>query len=229
MPFTKHKDGDYIELHWEYSDPDAYYVRGHVDEPTFRAAIESHEGRDIFYGVDTLTLRHAFAFWSMEGGPDVDRVLRECPRRAGAFKVTVWDVETREKRDQALLAALGAKVMHRTLILHSDVQHKRTSWPWPFEPPRPHSAPLSDWRDTAHIARYSPDNLNKSDAMHLAGIADAYATLVTHPVASVRDTMHELRLCYVLWCRGVLKDETPIAPAPAPPEDSWLWHGERKR
>jgi hypothetical protein len=59
-----------------------------------------------------------------------------------------------------------------------------TTWPWPFFP---------DYHDhPAHRARYSPERLTKEDAMYLAGVHDAYSTLITHPSRSVRETLHVL-------------------------------------
>jgi hypothetical protein len=74
------------------------------------------------------------------------------------------------------------KIAHRHIRLSEGADG--TTWPWPFN---------DDYHNTpAHRARYSPDSLTREDAMHLAGIADAYATLITHPCRSVRETLHVL-------------------------------------
>ena len=58
-----------------------------------------------------------------------------------------------------------------------------TTWPWPFG--GPHESPA--WK-----ARYAPNTLTAADAMELAGMADAYAVLITHSVRGVRETLHVL-------------------------------------
>ena len=61
-----------------------------------------------------------------------------------------------------------------------------TTWPWPFE----------QERDVAWLARYSMGQLMQTDCYHLAGIANAYSTLITHPARSVRETLHVLARIY---------------------------------
>ena len=235
MPYNKYEDGEYIALYWEYGDPDVHYVRGHVDQATFRAALESYHGDIFFYGdPPELELRHAYAFWALSGHDgygNVDRQLKECQRRRGAFKVTALDVPSEAERDAKKLAALGAKVSHRHLRLKSGADSTTwpwagadsTTWPWPWS-----KGPFNDRFSPAHKARYAPHTLTPADAMELAGIADAYTTLITHPCNSVRERMHELHVAYDLWCRGALSDSTPTLvpddgaradPTPGPNDD----------
>lgn len=66
-----------------------------------------------------------------------------------------------------------------------------TTWPWPF---------LRDDDDgPAWKARYAPDKLTPSDLMELASIADAYRTLITHPVRSVRENIFVLHRAWKMW------------------------------
>jgi hypothetical protein len=62
-----------------------------------------------------------------------------------------------------------------------------TTWPWPF---------TGEHQDAAWRARYAPGTLTKDDAMALAGIADAYSTLITHPARSLREKVHVLHRIY---------------------------------
>lgn len=91
MPWTTYDEGEFINLYWD-SDPDVYYVRGHVDETAFRTALAAWHG-DSFCGPEPLKLRHAYAFWSCEGS-EHDRVLRECQKRRGAFTITAMDADS---------------------------------------------------------------------------------------------------------------------------------------
>jgi hypothetical protein len=187
---ARYKDGEFIELHWEYGDPDVYYVRGDT----------------FFYGdPDKLDLRHAYAFWAMDGNADIDSVLRECARRPGAFKVTAMDVPTELERGKKQLERLDARVFHRHIRLKSGADG--TTWPWPWTT-GPFSGSDLEPESAAHKARYAPHTLTPRDAMELASIADAYTTLITHPCQSVRDRLKELHVAYELWCRGILSDSS---------------------
>ena len=227
---AKSREGEFVELYWEYGEPEAYYVYGHVDEATFRQALTVYYGDGFFHDVEPddleLKLRHVYAFHSREGEKmsGVDSVLRECPRRRGAMAMTVWEPPPPAERAKAMIARLGAKVMHRHIRFSRPTEHNPndgTTWPWPFwQPPqngllgRDHE-PVS----AAHKARYSPHTLTPRDAMELAGIADAYTSLITHPARSVRETLHDLHRAYGLWSEGWLRDESPapaVAPATAP-------------
>jgi hypothetical protein len=86
--------GEYLALHWEYSEPEAFYVRGHVDSTAFRSAMEAYFGARNPCGA-SFVIRHAHAWWACEGNDgygNANRVLRECSGDArGAFAVTVMD------------------------------------------------------------------------------------------------------------------------------------------
>ena len=71
-------------------------------------------------------------------------------------------------------------------VIRLDEGANGTTWPWPFE----------QERDVAHLARYSMSRLTQTDCYHLASIANCYSTLVTHPVRSVRETLHVLARIY---------------------------------
>ena len=77
------------------------------------------------------------------------------------------------------------RIAHRHIRLSSGADG--TTWPWPFD--GEHQSPA--WK-----ARYEPNTLTPADAMELAGIADAYATLVSHPSRGVRETLHVLHRIY---------------------------------
>jgi hypothetical protein len=63
-----------------------------------------------------------------------------------------------------------------------------TTWPFPF--------PNDRFRPPAWKARFAPHTLTPTDAMELAGYADAYATLISHPVRAVAETIFDLRRVY---------------------------------
>ena len=104
-PGKKNRDGEYICLIWECGTPDAYYVRGHVDEDAAIATLEM-EGEMLDGKLENGDThgkpRHAYARWSVQGdAPDgCNRVLREysSPGR-GRFKVTVFDTGIFAKKD----------------------------------------------------------------------------------------------------------------------------------
>jgi hypothetical protein len=77
------------------------------------------------------------------------------------------------------------RISHRHIRLGSGPD--TTVWPWPFDSERDSAA----WK-----ARYAPDRLTRDDLFELAGIADAYSTLVTHPARSVRERLHVLHRIY---------------------------------
>ena len=65
-----------------------------------------------------------------------------------------------------------------------------TTWPWPF------NKQGDDQDSPAWKARYAPQALTRSDLLELDEIAHAYSTLITHPVRSVAERIHELRAVY---------------------------------
>lgn len=77
------------------------------------------------------------------------------------------------------------RIQHGIIRLNGDGTDG-TTWPWPFE----------QERDVAHLARYNMAQLTQTDCFHLASIADCYSTLITHPVRSVRETLHVLARIY---------------------------------
>lgn len=93
--------GEYISLHWEYGEPNAYYVRGHVDVTTFRSALVACFGEKA-PGSAKPVIRHAHAWWAFEGNDgygNANRVLRECGGNArGCFPVTVMDAAQAQER-----------------------------------------------------------------------------------------------------------------------------------
>lgn len=93
----KNRDCEYMNLIWEYGNPDAYYIRGHIDEAKAVGVLEEQgimlDGK-LENGDAVGKSRHAYARWSVQGdAPEgCTRVLREYkePGR-GRFKVTVFD------------------------------------------------------------------------------------------------------------------------------------------
>ena len=106
------EEGEMIQLNWEGSTPEAFFVRGHVPPKDFMLELEDQEvmetgfsrlievegGREWVYQDAVLILgpiMHRYARWSMEPGDDGDghQVLRDYkdPGR-GRFKVTMVDV-----------------------------------------------------------------------------------------------------------------------------------------
>ena len=71
------------------------------------------------------------------------------------------------------------KIANRVIRLNEGADG--TTWPWPFRDDDSHTAA---WK-----ARYTPAQLTQTDLFELASIADAYTTLITHPVGAVRATM----------------------------------------
>ena len=88
------------------------------------------------------------------------------------------------------MKALVFRVAHRHIRLGEGSD--ATTWPFPFEKSDLH-------QDAAWKARYAPETLTKAEAMELAGIANAYMTLVTHPCRSVRARMHEIHRAWKRW------------------------------
>jgi hypothetical protein len=78
------------------------------------------------------------------------------------------------------------RIMGRVIRIGEINSPEATAWPWPFDADR----------DSAWKARYHPEQLTPSDAMDLAGIADAYSTLITHPSRSLRERVH---LLHRIW------------------------------
>jgi hypothetical protein len=76
------------------------------------------------------------------------------------------------------------RIAHRCLRLRSGADG--TTWPWPF----------GVHQDAAWKARYAPATLTQTDMFELASIADAYATLITHPAAGVRANLTTLHRIY---------------------------------
>jgi hypothetical protein len=87
------------------------------------------------------------------------------------------------------------RISHRHIRLDSGPD--ATTWPWPFNGEHDSAA----WK-----ARYAPDRLTRDDLYELAGIANAYSTLITHPARSVRERLHVLHRIY-----AEQPDETAIA------------------
>lgn len=77
---------------------------------------------------------------------------------------------------------LDYKIADRHLRLRSGTDG--TTWPWPFG---------GEHQDAAWKARYAPQTLTPRDAMELAGIADAYSSMITHPARGVAETIFDLR------------------------------------
>jgi hypothetical protein len=77
----------------------------------------------------------------------------------------------------------------RVIRVHALGSAESTAWPWPFSVDKDGNDAHDD---AAHRARYAPHLLTKADAMELAGIADAYKTLITHPASSMRDMVRTL-------------------------------------
>lgn len=106
--------GEMIQLNWEGSTPESFFVRGHVSPKDFMLELEDQEvmetGFERFVKGDRIDngewvwqdavlilgpVMHRYARWSMEPGPfsDAQHVLRDYkdPGR-GRFKVTMADV-----------------------------------------------------------------------------------------------------------------------------------------
>ncbi len=82
------RDGQFIELHWEY-EPSVYYVRGHVTPEQFKAAIEPFLGDQVQEDLDVSKAEHGYARWVPTPHGDVDYVIRdEAERKRGCFAVT---------------------------------------------------------------------------------------------------------------------------------------------
>lgn len=86
------------------------------------------------------------------------------------------------------------EVAHRHIRLYR-ASGEATTFPWPFDLGDDHV-------DAAHVARYSPERLTKAQAMELASIADAYKTLITHPVRSVAEQIFDLRRAFTAECKA---------------------------
>lgn len=83
--------GEFIPLHWEYSDPSSYYVRGHVEPIDFAEAVASYYDADVGLGlVDEHGVEHAWARWIPTPNGDADYVISDVPAKGrGCFAVTV--------------------------------------------------------------------------------------------------------------------------------------------
>ena len=79
-----------------------------------------------------------------------------------------------------------------------------TTWPWPFGE-RDEDGPA--WK-----ARYAPERLTRADLFELAGIADTYHTMITHPSRGLADTIHDLRRVLVLERDRACELATPPDP-----------------
>ena len=93
------RDGEYIDLAWEFGSPcRAYYVRGHIDEATALKVIEDQDEMcdgKLKNGADIGKARHLYAKWSLNGDspPPFQIVLKEYKEPGkGRFKVTAFHV-----------------------------------------------------------------------------------------------------------------------------------------
>ena len=96
---SQYTEGEYMPLQWDGDGkPAAYYVRGHVDDRGFAAALAAHFGDDLPSG--ELKIRQAFARFvrAPENCEGVVTELRESKKGRGAFAVTVADVPGRLHR-----------------------------------------------------------------------------------------------------------------------------------
>ena len=86
---SRYNDGEYMPLVWD-GQPDAFYIKGHVDTETGLAILEEEDvvgDRKIGQAVQK------YGRWSTEGNTEWSQTLREYknPGR-GRFKITVFGV-----------------------------------------------------------------------------------------------------------------------------------------
>ena len=93
MKEKKYNNGDYIYLNWD-GNPDAYYVKGHVENYTGLVILEDAGALDNGELDNIGVGQHLYARWSMEPGEDGNQhFLRtyKTPGR-GRFKITEYGV-----------------------------------------------------------------------------------------------------------------------------------------
>lgn len=163
---SKSRDGEWIEISWEYGDPEFIAVRGHVDLATFVSVAEKHDddGNPDVYQQP----RHAYARWSMHGSESAEEgmrfiELRDGPGR-GRFKVTVADrrlspelpLPTPEIGERARIAGEkewgtikritgGSGHMKWSPLIHLDMDNWQT--PMPASLTELRTGPLPTWRE----------------------------------------------------------------------------------
>lgn len=90
---SQYTDGEYMPLNWDGDGkPAAHYVKGHVTDGGFAAALAVHFGDRLPSG--QLTIRRTYARFvrAPENCEGFTMELRECQKGRGAFPVTVADV-----------------------------------------------------------------------------------------------------------------------------------------
>ena len=91
----KLEDGEYMPLVWD-GQPDAFYIKGHVDTKTGLAVLAEEDviGDKIGQGVQK------YGRWSTEGDCEQPHTLREYlnPGR-GRFKITVFGIGIFAKKE----------------------------------------------------------------------------------------------------------------------------------
>lgn len=98
--------GEYHPLVWDGDgQPAAHYVTGHVDGPTFRAAVDAYfrvDGAQPRKGrpqiPDDAKFVHVYVRSVPSSSYDFDREWRHCGKGRGAKAMTVWDVPGLESR-----------------------------------------------------------------------------------------------------------------------------------
>jgi len=97
--------GEYIPLYWDWGEPDAEYVRGHVSLEVAREAVGEvcPEYRDA-----QLSISHCWARWVMPSQDrSYDRAFLLCKRGRGAFPVTAVDYVSAASAGSAVKAPVA--------------------------------------------------------------------------------------------------------------------------
>lgn len=86
-------EGEYMPLQWDGDGrPCAHYVKGHVNDREFAAALIAYFGSDAPSGNWTIRRTYARFVRAPENCEGFTTELRECRKARGAFAVTVAEL-----------------------------------------------------------------------------------------------------------------------------------------
>lgn len=86
---TKHRDGSYIDLNWEYDGPDWYAIRGWHDAEAYQNELDEYYGEEGWTEEYTRgDLEHGYARWEFHGAETGHWLQVYSEPQRGRFPVT---------------------------------------------------------------------------------------------------------------------------------------------